>query len=1153
MTTAELLVALESRGIELTADGEALRYRAPKDALTESLRRALAEHKAELLALLRDREAPFAPAPDQRYEPFPLTDVQQAFWIGRRAPLDLANVPALTYVELDLPGLDAGRLQAAFRLLIARHDMLRTVVLPDGRQQVLPEVPPFEVEVVDLRGVADPDARLAGVRERYSLHPFTQEQWPLVAACLVLLDGGRTRLHLAADLLVLDAWSLQILGRELLQLHADPALRLPPLDVSFRDWVVFEQAAQRSVTYLRELEHWRARLPELPPGPQLPLLTGAAGITSPTFQRHTGRLDAELWRRLRGRARSSGLTASALVMAAFAEVLREWSAAPRFTLNVAIFNRPPVHRQIRDVIGNFTSTILVVADGTGGTFRSRALQVQDQLAEAMEHRQVSGVRLLREAARLSDTGAPPVMSVVFTSLVSESASGRPFTLHGVADLVYGLNQPPQVWIDHQVYEEAGQLISHWDAVDGVFPPGVVDAMFDAFLGLLRELAAGEEAWRRPDRGLVPAAHLRVQEAANATGGPVAEQLLHEPCLARVAEHAADPAVVTSGRTLTYAEVERRSRGVARWLHERGARPNALVAVVMDKGWEQVVAVLGVLRAGAAYLPIDPAVPPRRLRLLLDNARVELALTQSAVDIALDWPDGIRRLAVDTAGVPDDGSPTPAAPLQTVHDLGYVIYTSGSTGQPKGVMIAHRGATNTIADLNDRFAISASDRVLGLSSLTFDLSVYDIFGLLGAGGALVLPDPEGLRDPAHWVDLMTREHVTVWNTVPALMEMLVEYLEGQQARPSPSLRLVFLSGDWIPLSLPDRIRALFPDAELVGMGGATEASIWSILHPIESVDTGWRSIPYGRPMRGQRFRVLDESMQPRPLWVPGQLYIAGAGLAEGYWRDEELTRRRFVDHPQTGERLYQTGDLGRYLPDGSIELLGRDDFQVKIRGHRIELGEIKWALTQHPAVRAAEVTTIDDADGRKRLVAYVVTEDPTAADHDWPAFLRQTLPEYMVPAHVLTLDALPLAPSGKVDRRLLPVPDSLSRNRQIVPPRTETERVVTRIWEDLLGVPGIGVTEHFFELGGDSLLATRLAARLVAELGAGLPLRTVFDRPTIEALAAAIDRSRVPGSPAARPIRRLPRSSADLASTLDTLRDAPAPGGPQRTTATRRRT
>jgi pyochelin synthetase len=1147
MTAVELLAELESLGVELQPAGDDLRFRAPTGTLTPERRKALARHKHELISLLRRRglAAPsdpprLVPATDQRHEPFALTDIQQAFWIGRRTSSDVADVPGHTLLELEIPGLDAEHLRTALRLLVARHDMLRTVVLPDGRQQLLPEVPEFETEVVDLRGAGDPVGRSRAVRERYARRSFASGRWPLMSACLVLLDGSRTRLLLAIDLVIIDAWSLQILIRELLQLHADPSLRLPPLELSFRDWVQYDQAFQRSETYRRDLDYWRGRIPQLPPAPQLPLADGTSARSTATFARHTGRLGADLWNRLKERGRNAGLTPSVVVMAAFAEAIREWSANPSFTLNLAIFNRPPLHPQIQAVVGNFTSNVLVAADRTDGTFRSRAQHLQERLAEALEHLSVSGVRVLREAARMDDRALPPVMPVVFTSLLTESAAGRPLRLHEHGEIVNGLNQPPHVWIDHQVYEDADELISHWDVVEGLFPPGLTAEMFGAFMALLRDLANGEAAWDRPGRVLLPPVHLHVRAAANATEGPLPDQLLPELFTARVPDRAAEPAVITSHEVLSYAEVERRSRAVAHWLRARGVRPGTLVGVVMNKGWEQVVAVLGVLRAGAAYLPIDPALPGRRMRFLLENGRVRLALTQPWADDRVDWPDGIQRMTIARAtgnGTAQAEEPAPLTePVQTQRDLAYVIYTSGSTGQPKGVMIPHRGAVNTIADVNDRFAVAASDRVLALSNLGFDLSVYDVFGPLGAGGALVIPDPDGLQDPAHWIDLMERERVTIWNSVPALMEMLVEYLEGHRRRPAGRLRLVLLSGDWIPLTMPDRIRKHFPDAQVISLGGATEASIWSILHPIEAADPEWRSIPYGRPMRNQRFHVLDHAMEPRPSWAPGHLYIGGEGLADGYWGDEEQTRQRFVRHPRTGERLYDTGDLGLYRPDGTIEFLGRDDFQVKINGHRIELGEIEWALTLHPAVRTAVAGTVEDASGHKRLVAHVVADGATG-DADWRVFLRERLPDYMIPTHIVVVEALPLTPVGKVDRRALPVPDALRQTHTTVPPGTETERELVRMWEELLGVNDIGVSDSFFALGGDSLLATRFAARLSSELEVEFPVRTVFDEPTITALATVVDGIRAKGSRAtSRPIRRLPRGTADLAATLGVLRD-----------------
>jgi amino acid adenylation domain-containing protein len=432
-------------------------------------------------------------------------------------------------------------------------------------------------------------------------------------------------------------------------------------------------------------------------------------------------------------------------------------------------------------------------------------------------------------------------------------------------------------------------------------------------------------------------------------------------------------VISANKTLTYEELYKRSVQIGRQLRDLGASPNKLVAVVMEKGWEQVVAVLGILESGAAYLPIDPDLPKERLWYLLKHGGVEFVLTQPLIDEQTIWPEGIQRLYVDNE-FPINADEYSSTPVQKPQDLAYVIYTSGSTGFPKGVMIDHRGAVNTIIDINNRFGIGPKDRVMALSSLSFDLSVYDIFGTLAAGGTIVIPNPSLTRDPSHWAKLIVQEQVTVWNSVPALMEMLVEYTEGRSEHLPGSLRLVMLSGDWIPIDLPDRIRSLSENVHINSLGGATEASIWSITYPINAVDSTWKSIPYGKPMMNQKFHVLNDRLDPCPVWARGQLFIGGDGLARGYWRDEEKTNASFIKHYETGERLYRTGDLGRYLPDGNIEFLGREDFQVKVQGNRIELGEIEAALMQFPKVQAAVVTVIGEQHGSKSLVAYVVTDE-----------------------------------------------------------------------------------------------------------------------------------------------------------------------------------
>jgi amino acid adenylation domain-containing protein len=501
------------------------------------------------------------------------------------------------------------------------------------------------------------------------------------------------------------------------------------------------------------------------------------------------------------------------------------------------------------------------------------------------------------------------------------------------------------------------------------------------------------------------------------------------------------------------------------------------------------------------VPIDAAVPPERLRRILDGAGIALVLTQSGAEEGTEWPQGVTRLSVDTGTAGLSALPVPPSPARP-GDLAYVIFTSGSTGTPKGVMIEHAAAVNTVADINERFGVTARDRALGLSAFNFDLSVYDVFGMLSAGGALVLPEPEAHREPGRWLSLVREHQVTVWNSVPALMEMFTEHAVAEGAAGLP-LRVVMMSGDWIPVTLPGAIRGLLPRAEIYSLGGATEASIWSILHPIDRIDPEWTSIPYGKPLRNQRFHVLDDGLRPRPAWVPGDLYIAGIGLARGYLNDHERTDAAFPRHPATGERLYRTGDLGRYLPDGTIEFLGRQDLQVKIQGYRIELGEVEAGLLACPGVRAA-VASATGARHARRLVAHVVLEPGHAAtEESLRAALGRELPAYLVPSRIHVLDALPLSANGKVDRSALPSADGDAGPVGAVPPADALEESLTEIWREFFDGSSFGVTDSFFALGGDSLLGVRLMARIRRHTGRDLPVSALFASPTIRLLAGTL--------------------------------------------------
>ncbi len=548
----------------------------------------------------------------------------------------------------------------------------------------------------------------------------------------------------------------------------------------------------------------------------------------------------------------------------------------------------------------------------------------------------------------------------------------------------------------------------------------------------------------------------------------------------------------------------------RGIGNRESKPVAVVpvAVVMDKGWEQIAGVLAILESGAPYLPIDPTVPKERLWYLLQDGEIATVLTQSWLDRKLEWPAGVRRISVDLESLDlETAGPQELAPLdsiQTPDDLAYVLYTSGSTGAPKGVMIGHRGLVNCVLETNRRFSVTEADRVLAVTAIHHDMSAFDIFGALAAGAAIVIPAQSGSRAPDHWIDLMRQHGVTVWNSVPAFLQMLLDYADIHNPQPIHSLRLAFLGGDWIPLSTPPRAWDRFGGVQVVSVGGPTETTLWNIWYPVQAMDPAWKSIPYGQPIAQTRYYVLDESLQDCPAGAAGELWCAGVGLMKGYWRDEERTVEKFAVHSSTGERIYRTGDRGRWRPDGQIEFLGRTDSQVKILGQRIELGEIEALLGRFPGVQQAAATLVT-AGGQPRLAAYVVinAQEPIQIT-EIRAYLERNLPCHMVPTAIESLKSLPLTANGKVNRNALPMPHAWTAPPSCMAAPASGQDPIQAIWRDVLNLEQAGVDDNFFDLGGNSLLLVQVHGELRKRLGLDLPVTTLFEFPTIRTLRGHID-------------------------------------------------
>ncbi|WP_246771741.1 amino acid adenylation domain-containing protein, partial [Pseudomonas syringae] len=1061
-------------------------------------------------------DTPFAPIEadrSARYAPFPLTDIQQAYWFGREASVSLGGVSAHGYEELRIPGLDVSRFEQALNRMIQRHDMLRVVFLGDGTQQVLDSVPTYHMPRNDLRGLSAAAAQqaLQVTRERQSHQVLDASRWPLFEFSLSLLDEGISHLHISLDALIVDAASTQILARELMAFYADPQLQLPEPGLTFRDYVLAEQRLRNDSRYAQALDYWREKVATLAPAPDLPLVCQPESISQPHFTRRDRELSALQWSRLKELARQFAVTPSVMLLTAFSEVLALWSRQPRFTLSLPLFNRMPLHPDVDEIIGDFTSLVLleVSLDGAA-SFIDKARAVQARLWQDIDHSVVSGVRVLRELSQARGV-QQTAMPIVFNSTLSEAAPElAEFNLADAlnAEHMHSITQTPQVWLDHTLLELEGRLLFNWDSIDELFPQGLIEQMFVAYNALLDRLLDAD-AWNAGTVELIPLARLPAPEAS-----PVDSALMHElfDCQALAAPDAL--AVIGTQRQLSYRQLRAEVRQLAALLQRRGVVPNQLVAVVMERGWEQVVATLAIQYAGGAYLPLDPALPTERLEHILQRAEASLALTQPALLQRVEWPAQVQVISVSDPIVADDGL-SDQSELHAVHltpdDLAYVIYTSGSTGLPKGVVIDHRGAVNTLLDINRRFAVGAADRVLAVSSLSFDLSVYDFFGTLAAGAAVVLLEPQQALDPAHWLTLIERHQVSLWNSVPALFGMLLEYVQSERNALPSCLRVAMLSGDWIPLTLPERAWALQPALQLVSLGGATEASIWSIQYPLQQVDPAWRSIPYGKALDHQRFYVLDDALQVRPTWVAGQLYIGGIGLAKGYWRDEALSAGSFFAHPLTGERLYRTGDLGRWLADGNIEFLGREDTQVKVQGHRIELGEIEAALNRHPGVQSAVVRVLGEALGEKRLAGYILKADPSLQASDFTQYLADKLPAYMVPTSFTFVQEWPLSANGKVDKKRLPEPAQVQDAGPALEVEGPQEQQLVMIVQGVLKRPSIAADANLLNLGATSIDIVRISNALSGELQFRPNVAQLLAQPTLLNLLGMYRRNLADGS------------------------------------------
>jgi amino acid adenylation domain-containing protein len=1023
----------------------------------------------------------FCPAPDRRYEPFLLNEVQSAYWAGRNSELEWGGVGCYEAVEIDWDGLDPVRFERALNALTQRHEMLRDIIDADGTQRILPELQP-PLTVYRRESIRDLRAHLESVRAAMAAQVLPLGK-PMFDIRLTELDAEKWRIHFGIDFMITDALSLDIFWQDLFRLYSGETL--PALELSYKDYLTYMSKRKKSNRYGVDRQYWTGRAAGFPAAPDLPVNLTGKKLVQGRFVRRKKPIDSETWQGFVRAAAGRNLTPSAALLALYAEVLSAWGGGARFAVMLTAFAREPVHPQINRIIGDFTQLVLVAIHRENRPVAANAAAIQTQMQADLGHSNYSAVEFVKEINK-KEAAAGRIYPVVFTSTLGMEAL-RPDTARSETfwdQLGWAVSSTPQVWLDHQVYQEKEGVSLVWDCWDALFQPDVVDAMFAAYTELVIRAAQAANFWSETLTDLRPASQRHSQAAANHTAREIPDTLLHEPLRYRAVTAPDTTAIVCANRQYSFRQLLARSDQVSELLQEQGVRPGDRVALQMSKSFEQIAVVLGILQVGAAYLPMAFDQPDGRAEEILRQAKVTVLCVDSQLELndaavkqltPADW-DGRQGVRREVEIRPSD--------------LAYVIYTSGSTGIPKGVCISHRAAMNTVLEVNRRFAVAATDRILGLSALGFDLSVYDIFGLLSVGGTLVLPTETERLDPKCWRRLSLDQRVSIWNSVPALMDLYVDFLlNGANRDQDPGIRQVILSGDWIPLGLFAKLKQALPHARLTSMGGATEASIWSNYYEVTEIRPEWPSIPYGYPLANQSFHILDQFGRPCPDWVPGKLHIAGRGLADGYLNETELTNQAFFNHSIINERLYDTGDYGCYMGDGAILFHGRKDLQLKINGYRIESGEIEAALKKCGVGGDCVILPVGARMASKKLIAYIQGDPESFSEAELKARLHTYLPDYFIPERIIAAAALPLTANGKFDRKML-LEDFHSRTKTARPTtdgQIAANHPVLRAVREVLNLPELKPDDNLSDLGVSSVDLIKLANRL----------ETVFsDRPAI---------------------------------------------------------
>ena len=1114
MTAFELLSKLVSKDIEIRADGDRLRCNGPKGALTPELREELAARKSEILALLRQAgtvrsSASFPLKPVGRDGDLPLSFAQQRLWFLDQLGSDSAyNIP-LAIRLMGLPNIKA--LEDSLNEIVRRHEALRTTFSTSGGHpvQVIAAKLSLEMPLLDLSGQPKAEREIQAKRlaREAAMHRFDLCKGPLFNAALIRLSRDEHILLLTMHHIITDGWSMGVFTAELAKLYKafcnGEVCPLPELPIQYADFAHWQRDWLRGEVLEDQLSYWRKQLEGVP---VLQLFTDRP---RPAIQTHNGArqnlaFSPTLTGALIDLSKRQGVTLFMTMLAAFQTLLFRYTGQEDIVVGSPVANRN--RTEIEGLIGFFVNSLAMRTDLSGNpTFLELLRRVQNVALGAYQHQDLPFEKLVEKLNPERDMSHNPLFQIVFAiqniSAEELQLPGLTLSLFPIERVTVGFDLEIHLW--EKPAGLTGMVVYNTD----LFDDATIARLLRHYEILLENIVADPEQRISDVQLLSNSERQQLLVGWNDTSTCFPDdRCIHHLFEAQVERTPNAVALGFGEEQLTYQHLNRRANQLAHHLQCLGVGPEVLVGICVERSLDMVVGLLGILKAGGAYVPLDPQYPPTRLCYMMADSGAEVLLTQQALLESLprntadvfcldsDWgtiaQQSAENLDVDVAS----------------ENLAYVIYTSGSTGEPKGVLVEHRNVVRLFAATESWYKFSANDVWTNFHSIAFDFSVWEIFGALLYGGRLVLVPYWSTRDPQRFYDLLCEENVTVLNQTPSAFRELMNLDRADEEQAQSNLRLVIFGGEALELQ---SLRRWFNEhgdhaPKLVNMYGITETTVHVTYRPLCIRDVERSGSVIGSPIPDLQMYILDDNLQPVPIGVGGQVYVGGAGVARGYLNRRQLTRERFLPNPfRPGEqdRLYKTGDLARYLCNGDIEYLARVDNQVKVRGFRIELGEIEVALNAHPRIQHAVVIAREDITGNKRLVAYVVGAGHEPARLELRQFLKERLPEHMVPSVFVSLESLPLTPNGKLDRDALPEPDEeVSRDEAYSAPRTEVEQTLTSIWQELLLKDNISIHDNFFAIGGDSILSIQIVSR-AQNSGILITPKQIFENQTIAELAS----------------------------------------------------